>query len=101
MSETNFVLLVIGFGFVFATYLSFGVILSPVFAPLGLSSVQISLIGTLLVVAGVFSSTIVGAIVQKWQLYKITMLISCWGTAASFFAGLFDFKTATLALVVV
>lgn len=93
-------LLVIAFSFVFGTFLAFSAILGPLFSPLGFDSTEISLFGILALSAGMVSSILAGALVQKYHNYKLMLLISTWGTAGCFFLAIFTYSTKNLGLII-
>lgn len=99
VKDKNFVLLMISFCFVDGSFISFGSILSAIFTPLGFDTAEITIIGLVTVIVGVFSSMFAGAYVQKKYKYKLMLMLSCWGTAICLIASVFTFPSRDLALV--
>lgn len=82
----NFILLNIVFSLINGTFLSFGAVLSELFSPLGFTPSEISLIGAVTIIMGVFGSFATGWILQKTHKYKMMLIITTCGTAVGLLA---------------
>lgn len=71
----SYLLLCLSFALMYGFYLSFGVMISNIFTPFGLTPNNISLVGLYLLLSGIFGAVIIGAFVDRTALYKSTMVI--------------------------
>jgi hypothetical protein len=51
------------------------------------------------VIAGVMSSMVAGALIQRYHKYRLMLRLSCWGTALFLILSVFTFPTRDMAYV--
>ena len=64
----------------YSVFLALSVILDPFFESLGVDHSQVSIIGGVFVVAGVFSSLLFGLLLDKYRKYLLITRILCFGS---------------------
>jgi len=84
LRNKNYVLELAGFSFLNCVFISFTVILSPIFEPYGYSPTFISLMGGIFIIVGVVSSIICGAAIDKNPKYLLLFRIICVGSTLMF-----------------
>lgn len=82
-------------------FVGFGSVLSVLFEPLGFSSTEISGIGGVTIIMGVFGSFATGFLLQKYHMYKIMLQISCFCTTGFLLIGIYTFTTGNKWLIAI
>jgi hypothetical protein len=75
----NYIKLIFVFMLLQGGFLSFGINISVLLTPT-FTQVEVSLIGAVVILVGVFTSIIVGVILNKYQKYLLMSRLSAWGT---------------------
>lgn len=88
-----------GFSLLNGVFISFTVILSPLFEPYGYSPQIIATMGGIFIIVGVMSSIVFGIIIDKHPYYLLTYKIICIGTTVTFALMLLTFPTSNSWLV--
>jgi FLVCR family feline leukemia virus subgroup C receptor-related protein len=77
-------------------FLAFGTNIDQLFSPVGFDSAQISALGFLIAVLGIFSAFAAGSLVAKYHKYKLMVLFSTWGTFLFLTIAIFSYLTQNL-----
>ena len=87
-SNTPFMLLVISFALIFGFYVALGNLISSIFTPFHMEAKEIAMVGLYLLASGIVGAIVVGALVDRTGLYKVTTLIL--GAANIVFLGILN-----------
>lgn len=72
----NFLLLLIAYSVPFGSFMAAGAVLSNVFDPFGFTPSEVSFISLGLLTTGVVGAVTVGAFLDKFKMYKISMILA-------------------------
>lgn len=97
--DKNFVNLLVSFTALDAVFIAIGVVLDPFFEALGFSSTEVSILGVTVVLSGVISSLVVGALLDKYRKYLLIYRVVCFGSMLVWLACFGIFLTKNIWIV--
>ena len=83
------------------SFISFAALVSPIFTPLGFSTFEIVLTGTLTTICGLIAAITSGILVKKYHVHRWMLRISCFGTTLCLLFTFISFPTRNFPLILV
>jgi Na+/melibiose symporter-like transporter len=99
VKNPSYLLLVASFNFLYGIYTALGAVVSTITAPYGYTSNDNSVFGATFIMFGVFSSFVVGIILDKTSKYKLILNILCFSSMVTISVAFFTLPSKNVFLL--
>ena len=97
----EYVKLICAFSLMQGGFLAFGTNISQLFAPVGFTDVDISILGECVILMGVIASMVAGILLNKYHKYLLMTRISAFGSFMLVGLALITFQTKNVLLIII